>query len=829
MKTKKILLAAILLHYGNVYAQDTTTHTDEAWQQYVNTIDINDAELTQEDSPSPSSLLLAGRNYFLNVYNFSFFAVRYRQRGYENFPGRTYINNIPINSLETNSVPYNMFSGMGNVFRVGETAEQLAASDFSFGGLGNHYAMNTSPTNQRNRLRVNYTFSNRNYQHRLSAVYNSGYDRKGWNYLIALNARYSSEGYYPGSYYNGQGYLISVEKKIKRNVLSLAVWATPYESGRQSPTVKEVYALVSSNYYNPQWGWQNGKKRNANVSKSFLPTATANYKANLNNKTYWQTGIGATIGKVSYSGLEWYNAPDPRPDYYRYLPSYYQNDAYQYEALTNAIKSNPDMLQIDWNKMYQVNLSQTDGRALYALGNRNTEHLQINAASSINTIINDKTKFSGGLEYQYAKLHYYKSIKDLLGAQYWLNVNAFVERDNPSDRLIIQNDLDNPEGKVLVGDKYSYDYSFVMQRFSEWGQLQFNTKKWDMYSGLELNVRQLYRVGNVRNGLFPDNSKDKDVMTTDFLFNSKIGVTYKIDGRKYIFLNAALMQQPPMPNTVYVSPTTRNIRNDSVRPIQAQSVEAGFVMNAPLVKVQINSYYTLIKHAAEFRYFYDDVHQGFASYSLFDIAKKHYGAELSLDWKFYPNWTYSFVSNLSRSLYNNRPQLMVTSETSADILSRSKVFLKNYKIANTPQTIVHNSVGYRNGNYFFTLSANAFFDRWSAINPMRRTTDVLENINPVEQNELLSNMLRQEKLPNGYLVDLFAGHTFFIKKKNDSKNRLYIDVSLSGSNLLNRNDIIGYAFEQMRLDLQDYNLDKFPNKYSYAMGRNYSINISLRF
>lgn len=830
MSTKRLLLIAFVMAYCNVNAQDTTANplTEASWQNYVNTIDMNEGELSQEGAPSPSSLLLAGRNYFLNVYGFSFFNVRFRQRGYENFPGRTYVNGVPINSLETNSVQYGMFSGLGNVFRVGETSEQLAASDFSFGGLGNHFSLNTSPTNQRNKLKVGYTFSNRSYQHRLSAVYNNGYTQTGWNYMLAFNLRYRDKGYYPGTYYRGLGYLVSVEKKFKRNVLSLAIWGSDYETGRQSAAVKETFELAGTHFYNPQWGLQNGKSRNASVLKNYLPTATINYKANYQNRTYWNTGLGVTIGDVAYSGLEWYNAPDPRPDYYRYLPSFYKNDNYQYDALTNAIKENSQRLQIDWDKMYTINSAQESGRALYAFGSRHTHHFQVNAASTISAILNDKLRFNGGLEYQWMKLRYYKSLDDLLGGQYWLNVNAFVERDNPSDISTIQNDIDHPNEKILVGDKYSYDYSFAMQRLSEWAQLNFSTRKWDAFASLELNTRQLYRIGYVRNGLFPKNSLGNDPTATSLLFNGKIGTTYKIDGRKYIFLNASLMQQPAAPNTMYVSPATRNIRNDSIGAVNIQTIELGFVMNTPSFKMQANTYFTMVKHTAEYRYFYDDVSQNFASYRLLNIEKKHYGLELSADWKFLPNWNYSFVSSFSKSLYNNRPQLIVTSETSAEILSTEQVYLRNFHIPNTPQTIVHNGMGYRNGGCFFTWDVNAFFNRWSAMNPIRRTNSLLEDINPVSQKDLIGDIVRQEKLPNGYTIDLFGGYSFQLKNK-DYKKRRYIDLLLSGNNLLDNKNIIAYAYEQMRLDLKGYDLNKFPNKYSYAMGRNYSVNVAFRF
>ena len=42
----------------------------------------------------------------------------------------------------------------------------------------------------------------------------------------------------------------------------------------------------------------------------------------LNNNTTITTAAGYSFGNRSITALDWYNAADPRPDYYRYLPSY---------------------------------------------------------------------------------------------------------------------------------------------------------------------------------------------------------------------------------------------------------------------------------------------------------------------------------------------------------------------------------------------------------------------------------------------------------------------------------------------------------------------------
>ena len=41
--------------------------------------------------------------------------------------------------------------------------------------------------------------------------------------------------------------------------------------GKGSASVQEAYELSGNNYYNPNWGYQNGEKRNARMSNFHKP------------------------------------------------------------------------------------------------------------------------------------------------------------------------------------------------------------------------------------------------------------------------------------------------------------------------------------------------------------------------------------------------------------------------------------------------------------------------------------------------------------------------------------------------------------------------------
>src|SRR5690606_19100438 len=74
-----------------------------------------------------------------------------------------------------------------------------------------------------------------------------------------------------------------------------------------------------------------------------------------------------TFGRNGYTGLNWYDAADPRPDYYRYLPSFQQNLNPELAAqMTNAWENDENTRQLNWDNFYFAN-----GKNLFMVRNPN--------------------------------------------------------------------------------------------------------------------------------------------------------------------------------------------------------------------------------------------------------------------------------------------------------------------------------------------------------------------------------------------------------------------------------------------------------------------------
>ena len=75
-----------------------------------------------------------------------------------------------------------------------------------------------------------------------------------------------------------------------------------------------------------------------------------NKKSNLNSTVYYQ------FGKSGATAINWYDANDPRPDYYKYLPSYYEDTEPEVAAqLAEEWATDDTRSQLDWDHFYFAN------------------------------------------------------------------------------------------------------------------------------------------------------------------------------------------------------------------------------------------------------------------------------------------------------------------------------------------------------------------------------------------------------------------------------------------------------------------------------------------
>lgn len=811
-------------------------------------ITLDDNDLNDASAQNISSLLTAGRDPFYNAATFNFSPLRFRIRGYNADNSSTYINGVPMDNLDNGYTPFGLWGGLNDVFRNRDINFGIRYNTFAFGDIGNTTNIDVRASKQRPQTNIGYAYSNRSYDQRIIITHSTGLNKKGWAFTISGSWRYAGEGYVPGTYFNGYSWFAAVDKKLgQKQILSFIAFGSPTESGRQGAATKEIIDIAASPYYNPFWGYQNNKKRNANISKTNQPVLLLSHDFRINNKTNITTSLSYTFGERSYSALDWYNAPDPRPDYYRYLPSYYKDDPVQQQQVYNNLKNNDALRQINWDNLYNINRyntatvynangiegnTLTGNRSYYIQGERVTNSSRIVFNSVLNARLNDHIDFTAGESYQSTNNNYFQRIKDLLGGSFWVDVNQFAQRSFPTNNAAYQNDLNRPNRIVKTGDKYGYNYNIKIDKAAAWAQFVFKFPHIDFFVAGEGSQTIFRRIGNVKNGLFPNNSYGKATPNLFYNYAVKGGITYKINGRNYVYVSGALLTRAPYFEDAYVSPRTRNFVQDSLRSEAIQTLEGGYILNAPKLKIHLIGYYTQMKHAFNVLTFYHDGYQDFVNYALSNIGKLYFGGEFGLEANIARNITVSGAAAVGRYYYNSRQRAVTTVDNTAAVLSAETVYSNNYRIAATPQQAYSFTLTYRSPKFWFiSLTGNYFDYMWLDFNPVRRTDLATENLDP--KSDLFRQVVGQQQLDAQYTVDAFAGYSWRIPHayigSGFNKKPLYVAIYAGINNILNNQGIISGGYEQLRYDYSTSDIDKFPPKYYYAYGLNYFASIALRF
>ena len=825
-----------------------------------------------EDVPS---VLSASQDVFDNIASFSFSAMRFLSRGYESGMSDIYINGIRFNDALSGYTPYSLFSGLNEATREKEAVGGMAVSDYGVGGISGLTNINAYASTVAKGYRFSVLTNSSTYRLRLMATYATGLMDNGWAFAASVSTRLGGNDYITGVYYNAFAYFLAAEKRLNdQHRFSLTLFGSPVQRGAQNASTQEVYDLMGSNYYNSNWGYQNGKVRNARVRNNHEPVLLFNYEYTPFDDLKVAAGVSWRFGRNGYSALDWYDAPDPRPDYYRYLPSYFDgtyydpslqdwtvnpryDDPFQQAWAEEGWKYNSNVQHINWDRLYDVNRNSTfdEGidynpsidianatRSKYILEERRTDQNDINVTGQVTKNFGSILKGSLGYNFRWNRTEYYKIVKDLLGGDYWLNIDQFAERDFGSDENAYQNDLDHPNRVVKEGDKYGYDYYAHVQNHKVWTSWDLNVGGFEAVFGGELGYNTLWREGLVRKGLFPDNSLGNSEKLNFLTYKAKLGLYYKFSPQNMIYANVGYMTQAPYFEEAFLSPRTRNSVVDGLTTEKIFSADINYMLKTSWISLRVSAFYTTINDQTDLISFYDDIQRSFTNFSMTGIDQRNYGVEAGIKVPIWGGLAFEGALSWGNYEYTSNPNFTQTVDNSArTVLENQTVYWEGFKVARTPHLASSIGLTWAGPGYLFAgIDLNFFDGMYISMNPLRRTDYALEGLNDdvwqasaqnMEARQMLIDNLRsQEQFPYAFVLNANIGKSWYIGGK------YLLGVSANINNILNNRNIKTGGYEQMRLSSERASGQQdalyytpFDSRYFYLHGINYMINVYFRF
>ena len=664
-----------------------------------------------DDAPS----ILYGNDVYSNIAGYGFSAIRFKNRGYSSESQDVFLSGVRMNDAITGYTPWSLWSGLNEAMRSKETTLGNETLDYGLGGYNGITNIVASPSSVRKGWRFSLLSNSALYRLRFMASYASGELDNGWSYAFNVSARLGGNDWVKGVYYRSFAYYAGVEKKFgDMHRLSLVAFASPTNRGAQNASTQEVYDLVGDNMYNSNWGYQDGKLRNARVRKTHEPVFILKYTANPLENLEASATVTYRTGKNGYTALDWYDTYDPRPDYYRNLPSYFWNENKDYGRLnyekyawaSEAWLSNYNSTQhINWDRLYNVNSHNLDsdglGRSKYIIEERRTDQNDLNLNGSVKWRANDWFTLTGGVNWRWNKTEFYKVADDLLGGDYYINIDQFAERDFASDPAMIQNDLDyyiahGSAQRLSAGDKYGYDYFANVRDAKVWANGSFEYGAFTGYAALEAGYSKFWRDGVYRKGLFPGLNDDGspfrspdtgEILTTYdsegnaitskgrsdvadfFTYSAKIGAGWFFSGGHRVYANAAYMNDAPTFNQSFISPRTRNTLVPNLTTTKTVSADINYTYNNNGYDIRLTGFWTKIMDQTDMMSFYDDSQNSFTNFAMTGIDQRHMGIELGFEIPLYlQNVFLQGVLSWGEYIYTSTPYMTQTIDNSAEVI-----------------------------------------------------------------------------------------------------------------------------------------------------------------
>ncbi|CCX66628.1 putative uncharacterized protein [Prevotella sp. CAG:1058] len=849
MHNKLIIAVAALCYTPLAMAQNDSIGRKGAVMSET-AFTFTEAQLGEDDDMSQNvSIINSNSNIYASEVGYLFSPMRFRYRAFDQKYNDIYINGTPINDLETGQFRYSWVGGLNQQTRNMESAMPFEGNRFSMPGMGGSNNYNFRPASMPAGHRLTLSGANRNYTLRGMYTFNSGLNNKGWAFSANVTYRWASEGYVEGTFYNSLSYFFGVEKVFGdgQHSLSLVTWGNPTERASQGAGTDEMYWLANDRYYNPYWGYQNGKKRNSRVVNDYSPTAMLTWDWTIDHNTKLTTSLLGKYTMYQSTKLNYNNADNPHPNYWKNMPSSYYDvwdDTDEANRTPQALEdwnraytlwtSSKANRQINWDRLYYSNnQAAAQGQdAIYYIQAKHNDALTLTLASTLNKQLKKNMLWNVGIMASTNKGMHYQTMEDLLGATTYHNINTYAlgTYDRNSDE--IQYDLNHRNAIIGEGDRFGYDYNLFVNNAKAWTSFSHDWGILHYTIAGKIGYTSMQRDGKMRNGLAANNSYGKSGVAQFLDGGVKLGTSFNLGRGNTLTVGAGYETRAPQARTAFASPEINNDYVTNLKNEKVFSAEIGYQLQTSWLHANINAYYSYLTDVTDWQnYYFDDINS-FSYVSLTNIKKVYSGVEAGLRFKVTSSFDINLIGQISEAKITNNSNVRYMNSTSAQYTDEI-VYNKDMRDAGTPLTAASLGLSYHKGGWFIDLNCN-YYDRiYLSYSPSYRYASTLDTRQIVTGNiydndgNVLPSAVEQAKGKGGFMVDGSIGRSIYLKRGS-------LSINLMVTNILNNQNLCTGGYEQSRSDytnsgnIRAYRFSKNPMKF-YAYGTNGMLNITYRF
>ncbi len=821
MSRCRVVICLFLLVVCDLHAQQMSTKyyeenpSDEFFSFDVDMDPIDNFYLYQ---------LYRNGSLFENRTRYITSSVDYSYRGIEPRNERYFFNALDLSPVFDSYADYSVISALR---RMQPGYDRLIMGTVSphatiMNSAVEYFSVRASDVRDGYRLRTQY--ADRNYRGAMSL---SGAGEWGsfLRYAFNVGVKGGRDRFVDGVFSEGYHAAFDLEYTMASgDRLSFFALAAPSMHSTRTWAMQETFDLTGDNLYNPSWGWQDGRQRSSKIRRSATPIVALTYDFGVNERTVITSSLMWSWGEKSRSGLTWLDASSPIPDTYAYLPSY-QIDSSLAESLADVWRGGDEQYtQINWRELYYQNLMNPTWQSVYVVDERVEQINNLQFSLMGVTRRGDVLESSYGLRYRTDGSHYFKRAADMLGGEWFYNIDQYLIGDvEYGDKY--ENDVLNPGRKVFEGEDFGYNYTMRRRALTMFGNVNYARSRLRLDLSGELNFSTLCRDGHYQKESLPSDSygRSDELSFSSYAVKATAKYAFSINGSVAADVYAG--EQEPLYDDVFISP---QISNKTVagreQLISVYGADMRLHRAFTFIEFDVAAYWNKHASPAEITRYYDDGYGEYCDMVLNDVVRRNSGVEMGVGLDLTGRLRLSLAYAYNSYQYMDNPRVDIYKDVDGEMLyTGGTAYMKGLISSSSPQEILSTGITYRMRDFRLNVDYAYMNKRYVMPSPLRRTERMLSY---AASEESAVEWHEQEMLPSAGMLDLSLFRRFNVGEHS-------VMVSVVMKNVLNKKSVIYGGYEQMRFrkTTSDAGTQYRPygSKYSYAYPRNCYLTLTYEF
>ncbi len=676
---------------------------------------------------------------------------RINLRGFNSENVAVLINGIPVNDMENGRVYWSNWAGLGDVTSSMQVQRGLGASRVAVPSIGGTINIITKTTDVETGGSVFSSIANDGYE-KLGATYSTGVMDNGLAATVSA-ARTRGNGYVDGTEFNGVSYFLNLSKEINdAHKISFSVFGAKQRHGqRQNRQLIETFKNSErGRKFNSDWGYKNGEVTHQEDNFYNKPQMSLNHYWTISEKSSLSTVLYASFGSGGGGGTAGVNKFIFDGSGY----SDYRNGSYG---------------TIDFDQIVDENIARGALGSETVLRASHNDHNWFGALSTFKTDFSDDLVLLTGLDVRSYTGKHYQTVTDLLGGQYFL--------DN--------NDENNPNAALQVGDKRSYNNDGNVGWLGAFAQLEYDVNEnFNTFVSLALSNTSYQRVDYF-------NYLDSDALQTTDTYNfvgysAKGGANYRVDAKNNVFVNIGYFEKAAGFDAVFLNFNNETINADAENQ-KITSFELGYGYRSGKLSANVNVYYTAWRDRTETQSFRQPDNTN-AVANILGVDAVHQGLELDFVYRATEKLKITGMASFGDWRWDSDVENVQIVNEDQEVVDNVNLFIKDLHVADAAQTTMAFGINYKlTPKTKFIVDYNYYANIYADFDPSDRGTQGAPDA---------------WKMPDYGLFDTVISHTFDLgpfettmtARMNNVFDTEYISDARDGSGSVSSTSLVYYGY-----------------------------------